>query len=148
MESKKSFFIVLPKSRDILFTSWKIDITELGTNQQKSFPGLKNNVDLFIDVYSINNGERIKIDSIPVHGLENKWHIFTNNDYYGKRIVLSLCYSDIHDQKVDILTSKEIDISFLDPETISKKIAGENSLYRLSEIDLEGFSGSGNNCSW
>jgi hypothetical protein len=145
----ESFFIALLKKRDLIFTSWKIDapvwIKRIETAEKD--PSIKQY--LFIDISSIENGKYIKIDSIPVHGLESNWHIFVKNEYCGKRILLCLSYRDKKDKFFDILISEEIDIPYsIESIKENKNFSQEEDiLLELSEIKLSGLSGS-ESTSW
>ena len=147
MNTEENFLIILLKEPGLLFSSWKIDSSDWEKILSSSSLDSNNEPYLVIKVYSINNGEQIEIDAIPVHGMENNWHIFTKDNYHGKRIILILCYQNIEGNYVDVLTSGEIDIPLPIPEAFDNS-GSEKSLYELAEIDLFGFSGSGNNTSW
>jgi hypothetical protein len=145
MKKQKSYFIVLPKNREVLFASWKIDLSE---SRKKTSEKIESDADLILEVYSLNNNGRSRIDSIPVHGMENNWHIFTKNEYSGKRIAFSLCYIDRNGTKIEIITSEKIDIPYTEIQSIQGKPSKKKNLYDLTQINLKGFSGSGKNSSW
>lgn len=129
----KSYFIVLLTEKDLLHVSWKIDFPawiERITEAEKNSPQSQC---LFIDVFAAQDEDIEKIDSIPINGFENKWHIFAKDSYYGKRIILALAYHDSTGHAIDIMRSAYIDIPL---QVISAK-AGENSiLFELSGINL------------
>ncbi len=148
-KKEESYFIALLKKRDLIFTSWKIDspvwIKRMGTAEKDP----ANKQYLFINISSTENGKYLKIDSIPVNGLENNWHIFVKNEYCGKRIVLSLSYRDKKGKFLDIFISDEIDIPYSVEFIQSSRdyLTEENILLELSEIKLSGSAGS-ESTSW
>jgi hypothetical protein len=148
-KKEESYFIALLKKRDLIFASWKIDAPVWIKRIETAKKDPANKQYLYIDISSIENGKYVKIDSIPVNGLENNWHIFIKNEYCGKRIVLSLSYRDKKGKFYDILISEQIDIPYSIEFIQSSKdyITEENILLELSEIKSAGLSGSGST-SW
>ncbi len=148
-KKEESYFIALLKKKDLISASWKIDapvwIKRIETAEKD--PAIKQY--LYIDVSSIENGKYKKIDSIPVQGLKNSWHIFVKNEYSGKRLILSLSYRDKKGKFYDILISEEIDIPYSIESIRSDKnySSEENILLELSELKLAGLNGS-DNTSW
>ncbi|MBN2401506.1 MAG: hypothetical protein JXN64_03825 [Spirochaetes bacterium] len=145
----ESYFITLLKKNDLIFASWKIESPLWIKRIQTAEKDPSNKEFLFINVSSNENGKYIKIDSLPVHGLENNWHIFIKNEYCGKRIICSLSYSDKKNKLSDILISKEIDIpySIENIETGRNNLNDKKILVELSGIKSAGISGS-DNTSW
>lgn len=141
MKKRKSYFVVLPKNRGVLFASWKIDMSEIN---EKISAEVEDDADLMIRIYSIENNKNTLIDSIPVHGLENNWHIFTKKEYFGKRIIIALNY-ERDGKSIEIIKSKEIDIPALEPANNLEKQNDRKNLYNLSRINL---NESGENTSW
>jgi hypothetical protein len=151
-EKKKkdeSYFIALLKKRDLIFTSWKIDSPTWMKKIETSKKAPSDKHFLYINISSIQNGKYKNIDSIPVNGLENNWHIFVKNEYCGKRIILSLDYCSEKGKFSDIMISDEIDIPYSVEFIQSSKdyLTEENILLELSEIKLSGLTGS-ENTSW
>jgi hypothetical protein len=148
-KKEKSYFIALLKKRDLIFISWKIDAQIWKKRIETAEKDPDNKQYLYIDISSIGNGKYVKIESLPVNGLENNWHIFTKNEYCGKRIVLSLSYRDKKGKFYNILSSEEIDIPYSIEFIQSSKdyITEESILLELSEIKLAGLSGYGST-SW
>ncbi len=146
-KKENSYFIVLLKKRDLLFASWKIDNSKWKKRIEtaEEDPGKKQY--LFIDVFSNENGNYNRIDNIPVHGLENNWHIFLKKEYFGKRIMLNLSYRDKKGKSFDILNSEEIDIPLSIEGIGSAQLDEEKILFELAGIDLKGNDGS-ENTSW
>ena len=145
MKKQKSYFFVLPKNGDVLFASWKIDPEEAHSKISQS---VTNDVDLFLEVNSIQNKELTKIDSIHVHGLENNWHIFTKKQYRGKRLVFSLCFSSKRGRIIELITSKGIDLPLTYSQIEQTKKTTSEDLFKLSQINITGSTGSGKNSSW
>jgi hypothetical protein len=148
-KKEESYFIALLKKKDLISASWKIDapvwIKRIETDEKD--PAIKQY--LFIDISSIENGKYKRIDSIPVQGLKNSWHIFVKNEYSGKRLILSLSYRDKKGKFSDILVSEEIDIPYSIESIRSDKnySSEENILLEISELKLAGLNGS-DNTSW
>ncbi len=149
-ETKKkenSYFIALLKKRDLLFASWKIDNPKWSDRIKtaESDPSIKQC--LFIDIISVENEEYKKITSIPVHGLENNWHIFLQKEYSGKRIILELTYRDKKGKLYNILGSSEIEIPLYGEDLEAGQLDEEKILLELSGIDTKAGVESGNT-SW
>ena len=144
MKKQKSYFLVLPKNGDVLMASWKIDPAEA---PKKIIKSLKSGVDLILEVYYIQNNRREKIDSIPVYGLENTWHIFTKKEYSGKRIFFTLSH-ETGGKITELIASKEIDVPLSETQFTRLKTSVVKNLFNLSRINLTGHTGSGKNSSW
>jgi hypothetical protein len=152
-KKEESYFLVLLKKRDLLSASWKIDAPLWKKRIKTAESDSQNTPCLFIDILSFENEKYNKIDSIPVHGLENSWHIFVKNEYGGKRLIFNLSYCDKKGNYYDILISKEIYIP-LSSENLEAihmnpnlNLNEEKILFELSGIDLAGTAGS-ENTSW
>ena len=141
------YFIVLLKKDDLLFTSWKIADPEWIENIEKEESDSEQREYMHIDAFSVENGKYDMIESIPVYGLENSWHIFMKNGYFGRRILLKLSFNDRNGKTYDILKSREIDIPVSIKNLQDEFSHNENLLYELSGINFTGLSGS-ENTSW
>ena len=151
-EKKKkdeSFLIALLKQKDLIFVSWKIAAPSMVKEIKTAEKDTSAKSYLFINILSVENGKHVKIESIPVHGLENNWHVFVKNEYSGKTIVCSLIYSDKKGKSQNIFTSDEINI----PYSIESLLSGKNLtdeekiILELSGIKNVGTSTS-DNTSW
>ncbi len=139
-KKEESYFIVLLKKRDLLFASWKIDAPVWKKRIKTAEADPKKKQYMFINVLSIENAKFNKIGSIPVHGLENSWHIFVKKEYYGKRLVFTLSYCDKKNTFYDILISKEIYIPLSSEhlESAFMLLNEDKALYELSGLNLSG----------
>lgn len=150
LKKEETYFIVLLKKKDLLFASWKIDSPKwkkrIETAEQDS-AGSTQKEFLFIEVLSVENDKYKKIDSIPVHGLENSWHIFVKKEYYGKRVIFSLSYRDKKEKYFDILISQEIHIPYTIENIEAIQLDEEKILFEFSEIKLAGIPGK-ESTSW
>jgi hypothetical protein len=144
---ENSYFIVLLKKNDLLFASWKIDNSRWKKKIDTADTDSSHRQYLFIEVFTHENGNYKKIDDIPVHGLENNWHIFLKKEYFGKRIVLNLSYRDKKGKSYNILNSEEIDIPLSLEELGTIQPDEEKLLFELAGIDLKSITGS-ENTSW
>jgi hypothetical protein len=145
-KKEESYFIVLLKKRDLLSASWNIDAPVWIKRIKTSDSDPKKRQYLFIDVLSFENEKYHKIDSIPVNGLENNWHIFVKKEYCGKRLIFNLSYCDKKGIFYDILISKEIYIPLssqnLETIYVNPNLNEEKILFELSGINLSQGSGS------
>ncbi len=145
MKKQKSFFIIIPKNRDVLFASWKIYPEESPKKVSKKLIGA---ADLILDIHSVNGNKKTKIDSVPVYGLENNWHIFTKKEYRGKRLVFKLCYRGARGGITELISSKEIDIPLSEGQFSQIKKSTIELLFSLSGINLTAYPGPDKNSSW
>lgn len=147
LKKEETYFIVLLKKKDLLFASWKIDSPKWKKRIETSEADTEHKEYLFIEVLSVENGKYNKIDTIPVHGLENSWHIFVKKEYYGKKIILSLSYRDKKGKSFDILISQEIHIPYSIEDIAAQQMDEEKILFEFSEIKLAGIPGK-ESTSW
>lgn len=145
MKRQKSYFLVIPKNGEVLFASWKIIPEEAPKKISKNLTG---DASLILEVYTTANSIRTKIDSIPIHGLENSWHIFTKKQYRGKRLVFTLCHRGARGKITEMFTSKEINVPLSGDSIAQLNKSAAKDLFELSRINLEAFTGSGKNTSW
>lgn len=141
MKKENNYFIALMEDGDTLYTSWKVGNAKWKNRLMTAEKNAKRGPCLFIEIYSIENNKLTKLDAIPVHGIENKWHIFIHNKYCGKRIILTLSYLDRAGNSIEILRSSEIDIPIHKYQADKGK-----ALYELSGIDLK--EPGSENTSW
>jgi hypothetical protein len=148
-QKETSYFIALLKKRDLIFLSWKIDNPKWKKRIEtaQGDPPMKEY--LFVDVISVEKKKHNKIDSLPVFGLENNWHIFVKKEYRGKRLLFNLSYCDKKGKFSDLLNSVEIDIPLAleDIEADQTLFDEKTILMELSEIKTSGVSGS-ESTSW
>ncbi|MBN2040209.1 MAG: hypothetical protein JW864_09220 [Spirochaetes bacterium] len=144
----KNYFIVLMKKSNLLFASWKIDNSKWKGRIEIAEAEPSGKHYLYINILAVENGGYKIIDSIPVHGLENQWHIFMKKDYFGKRVMLRLVYKNTKEKSFDILNSPEIDIPFPAENFQESQTDNEKALYELSGINLAGKPDSAGTSSW
>ncbi|MFH0974449.1 MAG: hypothetical protein V1874_01555 [Spirochaetota bacterium] len=148
-QKETSYFIALLKKRDLIFLSWKIDNPKWKKRIEiaQTDPSMKEF--LFVDIVSVEKKKHNKIDTIPVFGLENNWHIFVKKEYHGKRLIFNLSYRDKKGKFSDLLNSIEIDIPLAleDIEADQTLFEEKSILMELSEINSAILSGS-QNSSW
>lgn len=147
-KDENSYFIILLKKSDLLFASWKIDNEKWKSRIETAEADPVKKHYLYIDILSVEGGNYKKIDSLPVHGLENQWHIFTKKEYFGKKLMLRLTYVDKKGKSYDILNSSEIDIPPAVDRIEESQADEEKILFELSEINFSGKSGSTSPSSW
>lgn len=136
MTKYNDHFIALLVDGNTLYTSWKVDTPKWKDRIEKAEKNTKRGSCIFIEINSIKDDRLTLLDSIPVHGTENKWHLFIKKHYCGKRIVVTLSYHDRTGKSKDILWSSEIDIPARDSIPDEQK-----ALYEMSGINLNGPAG-------
>ncbi len=145
MKKQKSYFLVLPKNGDVFFASWKIDAKEIPAKISES---LKKNGTLIIEVYSVSGSRIKKIEFLRVHGMENNWHIFTGEEYRGKRLIFKLCHRGARGKVTELLASKELDVPLSITKISVREKSAAKKIFHLSRINIGGFADSGKNSSW
>jgi hypothetical protein len=125
----------LLKKTDLIYASWKID-NALWKKRIETAEDDQGKEHLFLDIFSVEDDKQEQLDRIPVHGIENTWHIFVKDNYYGKRIVLDLTYRDRKGKFTDILNSPEINIPLSEDAMRNSQLDEDKILFELSEINL------------
>lgn len=139
LKKKKSegYFIALLKTNDIIFASWKIDDSKWKKKIEKAESGKEKGAYLYIHLQTLEDSGYVIIESIPVFGVENNWHIFLKNDYSGRKVVLKLCFRDKKGIYSDIMQSTVIDIPVTMTEQYKFSMGErEKKLFDLSGVNV------------
>lgn len=88
-----SYFFVNFVGGHLLHAGWKFDSAQVETLMRTALRDPFGEPLLFLEVCEAAPEGELHIETIPVHGRENQWHVFADERYAGKKIIFKLACS-------------------------------------------------------